>query len=318
MVDNYGREINYLRISLTDKCNLKCVYCMPNGVEFNDEYINDFLSFDDFKFIINSMSELGINKVRFTGGEPLLYPRLEELIKYTKDSGIEDVCMTTNAIGLSGRLRTLKQYGLTKVNISLDSLKEYRYKSITQGGDLKEVILAIDKCIELGIKVKINCVAIKGFNDDELLDLMKITIKKPVDVRFIELMPLGEARKIYKKGYINVKEMINAVEGLEKVEDTENSTADYYRFKNSKGKIGIITPLSCSFCDTCSRLRLTSSGFIKTCLHSKEEIDIKPFINKPLLFKAEMKDIIKSKPERHHLIENKTTDTDRCMYEIGG
>ncbi|WP_304340149.1 GTP 3',8-cyclase MoaA [Metaclostridioides mangenotii] len=318
MVDNYGREINYLRISLTDKCNLRCLYCMPNGVEFDDEYINDFLSFDDYKFIISSMAEMGINKVRFTGGEPLLYPKLEQLIKHTKDSGIDDVCMTTNAIGLTERLQTLKQNGLSKVNISLDSLKEYRYKSITQGGELKYVLSAIDKCIELGIKVKINCVAIKGFNDDEILDLMNMTIRKYVDVRFIELMPLGEARKIYKKGYLNIKDMINSVGGLEKVEDTENSTADYYRFKNSKGKIGVITPLSCSFCNTCSRLRLTSRGFIKTCLHSKEEIDIKPFINKPLLFKAEMKDIVKSKPERHHLIENKTTDTDRCMYEIGG
>lgn len=318
MVDNYGREVNYLRISLTDKCNLRCVYCMPNGVEFDEEYINDDLSFEDYKFIIESMSKLGIKKVRFTGGEPLLYPMLDELVKYTQDSGIDDICITTNAVGLAERVQTLKENGLKKVNISLDSLKEEKYKKITKGGNLTEVLEAIDKCIEVGIKVKINCVAIKGFNDDELYDLMQLTLKKPIDVRFIELMPLGEGKKIYKKGYLNAKELINSIKGLKPVEDTENSTANYYRFENSIGKVGIITPLSCSFCDTCSRLRLTSKGNIKTCLHSKEEIDIKPFIGNTELFNKKMEEIVKDKPERHHLVENESTDTDRCMYEIGG
>ncbi|HFG9165988.1 TPA: GTP 3',8-cyclase MoaA [Clostridioides difficile] len=319
MIDKYGRKIDYLRISLTDKCNLRCVYCMPPDVKFDKNYINENLRFEDYKFIIKAMAEQGITKIRFTGGEPLLYPKLNELIKFTKEEcGINNIGMTTNAIGLSDRIFELEKCGLNKVNISLDSLKEYKYKSITRGGNLKDVLKSIESCLNLGIKVKLNCVAISGFNDDELKDFMFLTVKSPIDVRFIELMPLGEANRVYKKGYFNVKEMIEKIYGLYKVKNDEKSTAEYYMFKGAKGRIGIITPLSCSFCNTCNRIRLTSSGAIKLCLHSKEEIDIKPFLHKPLLFRESMKDIIKQKPEKHHLIENKCSDTNRRMYEIGG
>lgn len=319
MIDKYGRNIDYVRISLTDKCNLRCVYCMPSDVAFEKNYINDVLELDDYKFIIKGMSELGTTKVRFTGGEPLLHPNIVELIRYAyEDCRIDDIGITTNGIGLDKIAYNLYQSGLKSVNISLDSLKEYKYKSITRGGELKHILKSINKCLSLGIKVKINCVVINGFNDDELLDFMLMTKLHPIDIRFIELMPLGEASKVYKKGYFNIGKMIENIDELYKVNSNEKSTAQYYRFDGAKGRIGVITPMSCSFCNECNRIRVTANGTIKLCLHSNEEFDIKEYLNKPMIFKEVMKDIILEKPEKHYLNENQHSDTTRKMYQIGG
>lgn len=319
MIDKFGRNINYLRISLTDKCNLRCIYCMPPNVRFEKNYINNNLSSKDYKFIIKSMSELGITKVRFTGGEPLLHPNLSELIAFTKyECNIDDIGITTNGIGLSDIATQLKQSGLRTVNISLDSLKEYKYKTITRGGCLKEVLKSINTCLRLGIKVKINCVVINDFNDDEIYDFILMTKFNPIDVRFIELMPIGEAQPIYKRGYLNIGEIIDSMQELYKVQTNENTTAKHYMLSGAKGRVGVIAPLSCSFCQNCNRIRVTSSGTIKLCLHSKEEIDIKQYINRPMLFREFMKEIILNKPQKHHLIENQCSDTNRRMYEIGG
>lgn len=319
MIDKYGRNINYLRISLTDRCNLRCIYCMPSDVEFRDEYVNDTLSTEDYKFIIKSMANSGITKLRFTGGEPTLHPGLNELIWFAKNEcNINDIAITTNGLNLAQIASTLKANGLNKVNISLDSLKVYKYKSITRGGDLTQVLDGINVCLKEGIKVKINCVAIKGFNDDEISDFIELIRYNPIDVRFIELMPIGEGQKIYKNGYINVHEMIESIDGLYPVPSEENSPAKYYQFKGAKGRIGVITPLSCSFCKECNRIRVTSNGKIKLCLHSKEEIDIKNYINKPLIFREVLKDIILGKPEKHNLVARQSSETTRKMYEIGG
>lgn len=319
MIDKYGRNINYLRISLTDRCNLRCIYCMPSDVEFRDEYVNDTLSTEDYKFIIKSMANSGITKLRFTGGEPTLHPGLNELIWFAKNEcNINDIAITTNGLNLAQIASTLKANGLNKVNISLDSLKVYKYKSITRGGDLTQVLDGINVCLKEGIKVKINCVAIKGFNDDEISDFIELIRYNPIDVRFIELMPIGEGQKIYKDGYINVHEMIESIDGLYPVPSEENSPAKYYQFKGAKGRIGVITPLSCSFCKECNRIRVTSNGKIKLCLHSKEEIDIKNYINKPLIFREVLKDIILGKPEKHNLVARQSSETTRKMYEIGG
>lgn len=317
MIDKYNREIDYLRISLTDNCNLRCIYCMPNDENFN--CINKILSFDDYKFIIKCFSKIGIKKIRFTGGEPLLYENLDKLIKYTKDEcGIEDICMTTNAIGLYDKIENLKNNGLKKINISIDSLNENKYKKITRGGDLKEVLKALNKCIDLNLKVKVNCVLIKGLNDDELYDFINIAKYKNIDVRFIELMPLGEGIKMFDKGYINLKETLDKIDILKTTKYKEKSVASYYKIDNSNGRIGIITPMSCSFCNNCNRVRVTSNGSIKLCLHSSEEIDIKPYLSDGNKLLNVLKEVIYIKPEKHNLVENKKSDTKRNMYQIGG
>ena len=319
MLDGYERNIDYARISLTDKCNLRCVYCMPEDKVYENNLINDTLSFNDYKFIINGLSQVGIKKIKFTGGEPLLYPHLIELIKYAHyECNIDDISITTNGIGLNEIASELKRSGLKSVNISLDSLKSYKYKSITRGGNLTDVLKSINRCLELGIKVKINCVVIKRFNDDEVYDFIEMANYYPIDVRFIELMPLGEGEYFYENGYFNISNFINDIDELYKIEDEKGSTARLYQAKYAKGRIGIITPISCQFCNTCNRIRITSDGKIKLCLHSNEETDIRYYLNKPMIFKEVLKEIILKKPDKHNLLESNSSDTYRQMYEIGG
>lgn len=319
MLDGYERNIDYARISLTDKCNLRCVYCMPEDKVYENNLINDTLSFNDYKFIINGLSQVGIKKIKFTGGEPLLYPHLIELIKYAHyECNIDDISITTNGIGLNEIAYELKRSGLKSVNISLDSLKSYKYKSITRGGNLTDVLKSINRCLELGIKVKINCVVIKRFNDDEVYDFIEMANYYPIDVRFIELMPLGEGEYFYENGYFNISNFINDIDELYKIEDEKGSTARLYQAKYAKGRIGIITPISCQFCNTCNRIRITSDGKIKLCLHSSEETDIRYYLNKPMIFKEVLKEIILKKPDKHNLLESNSSDTYRQMYEIGG
>ena len=319
MLDGYERNIDYARISLTDKCNLRCVYCMPEDKVYENNLINDTLSFNDYKFIINGLSQVGIKKIKFTGGEPLLYPHLIELIKYAHyECNIDDISITTNGIGLNEIAYELKRSGLKSVNISLDSLKSYKYKSITRGGNLTDVLKSINRCLELGIKVKINCVVIKRFNDDEVYDFIEMANYYPIDVRFIELMPLGEGEYFYENWYFNISNFINDIDELYKIEDEKGSTARLYQAKYAKGRIGIITPISCQFCNTCNRIRITSDGKIKLCLHSNEETDIRYYLNKPMIFKEVLKEIILKKPDKHNLLESNSSDTYRQMYEIGG
>ena len=319
MLDGYERNIDYARISLTDKCNLRCVYCMPEDKVYENNLINDTLSFNDYKFIINGLSQVGIKKIKFTGGEPLLYPHLIELIKYAHyECNIDDISITTNGIGLNEIAYELKRSGLKSVNISLDSLKSYKYKSITRGGNLTDVLKSINRCLELGIKVKINCVVIKRFNDDEVYDFIEMANYYPIDVRFIELMPLGEGEYFYENGYFNISNFINDIDELYKIEDEKGSTARLYQAKYAKGRIGIITPISCQFCNTCNRIRITSDGKIKLCLHSNEETDIRYYLNKPMIFKEVLKEIILKKPDKHNLLESNSSDTYRQMYEKGG
>ena len=319
MLDGYERNIDYARISLTDKCNLRCVYCMPEDKVYENNLINDTLSFNDYKFIINGLSQVGIKKIKFTAGEPLLYPHLIELIKYAHyECNIDDISITTNGIGLNEIAYELKRSGLKSVNISLDSLKSYKYKSITRGGNLTDVLKSINRCLELGIKVKINCVVIKRFNDDEVYDFIEMANYYPIDVRFIELMPLGEGEYFYENGYFNISNFINDIDELYKIEDEKGSTARLYQAKYAKGRIGIITPISCQFCNTCNRIRITSDGKIKLCLHSNEETDIRYYLNKPMIFKEVLKEIILKKPDKHNLLESNSSDTYRQMYEIGG
>lgn len=319
MLDNYGREIDYLRISLTENCNLRCIYCMPEDTKIDDNVINENISFDDYKKIIKNFTKLGINKIRFTGGEPLMYTHLKELIKYTsKDCGIKEIAITTNGIELSENIDELKKYGLTKVNISLDSFDEDKYRKITRGGDLNKVLDAIERCLKLDIKVKINCVFINGMNDSEFDKLIEITKTKPIDVRFIELMPIGQGEKIFERGYINLRNKIKELENIKEYKTNEKSVADYYKLEGAIGRIGIITPMSCSFCNKCNRIRLTSEGNLKLCLHSEEEIDIKPYLKSDDDFINFIENKIKLKPKEHNLNEMKKSQTSRKMYQVGG
>ncbi|MBU3128305.1 GTP 3',8-cyclase MoaA [Clostridium tagluense] len=319
MRDTYGRNINYLRVSVTDRCNLRCVYCMPEeGIKSLKH--EDILRFEDTLKIVRAATALGINKIRYTGGEPLVMKDIDKLIYETsKIPGINDIAITTNGILLSDMAGDLKKAGLKRVNISLDTLNSEKYKSITRVGNLDKVMESIDKCLSLGLKpVKINTVLMRGINDVEFENFLNLTRELPVEIRFIELMPIGEGIKMYEKNNLSFMEMLGLHPELTKIGTEKSSTAELYKLTGAKGRIGFISPVSCKFCGDCNKIRLTSTGTIKPCLHSKEEINLRKYLNNEEMLTNAIKSAIESKPLEHHLREESASRSVKGMSQIGG
>ncbi|WP_313756901.1 GTP 3',8-cyclase MoaA [Tissierella sp.] len=318
MKDSFGREINYLRISLTDRCNLRCIYCMPEkGVsKFSHEEI---LTLEEVYEITKVFVELGVNKIRFTGGEPLIRKGIIDLIyKVSKLDGVKDLAMTTNGILLKEYAKELKKAGLNRVNISLDTLDEEKYSLITRGGKLENVLEGIEEAKKVGLTpIKINTVLIGGFNDDEIESFIGLTEKEDINIRFIELMPIGEAAGWAKEKFISNDIILEKVKELIPIpREDKSSPAVYYKLPNGKGKVGIINPISCKFCANCNRVRLTSKGQLKLCLHSNREIDIKEALKSGQDMRKLIIDSINQKEESHHLENGKYIS--RNMNQIGG
>ncbi|TJX15405.1 GTP 3',8-cyclase MoaA [Tissierella creatinini] len=317
MKDSFGREINYLRVSLTDRCNLRCEYCMPGkGVDKLEH--GDIMTLEDTYEVIKVFVDLGIDKIRFTGGEPLVRLGIVDLIsKVSKLEGVREIAMTTNGILLEKYAKSLKEAGLTRVNISLDTLNKERYRDITRGGDLDKVLNGIKAAKEVGLTpLKINTVLIGGFNDDEIPSLIDLT-RDDIDVRFIELMPIGEAAGFAKEKFIPSSRILEAVKDLiPVVAEDKFSPALYYKLPGAKGKVGIINPISCKFCKSCNRVRLTSTGLLKLCLHSNREIDLKKAFENKEDIKKIISDAILTKEEEHHLEDKEYIS--RNMNQIGG
>ncbi len=318
MKDSFGREINYLRISLTDRCNLRCQYCMPEkGVDKLKH--EDILTLEEIYEVIKVFVDLGINKIRFTGGEPLVRLGVVDLIsKVSKLDGVKEIAMTTNGILLEKYAKSLKEAGLTRVNISLDTLDGEKYKEITRGGELEKVLNGIKAAKEVGLSpVKINTVLIGGFNEDEIADFVNLSMDEDMDIRFIELMPIGKPAGFAEDKFIPSSRILEAVDNLESVEaEDKSSPALYYRLAGAKGKIGIINPISCKFCKDCNRIRLTSTGKLKLCLHSNSEIDVKKAFENKEDVKKLIRDAILTKEEGHHLEDKEYIS--RNMNQIGG
>lgn len=319
MNDIYGRSIDYLRVSLTDRCNLRCIYCMPEEGVCKKSH-DEVLRFEQVLKIVETAASLGVNKVRYTGGEPLILKGIDELIEKTsKIPGIKDIALTTNGILLEDLADKLKAAGLNRVNISLDTLDENKFKQITRGGDINKVLRAIQKCISIGLTpVKINTVLIKGINDNEISDFINLTRELPVEIRFIELMPIGQGEKLYETGFMSSDEVIARFPELTPLQSNKNSTASLYKVNNAKGKVGFISPLSCKFCANCNRIRLTSMGTIKPCLHSANEINIKEYLDNQVLLTSVLKDAMYNKPSQHNLECDKKSGSNKMMYQIGG
>ena len=319
MRDNYGRNINYLRISVTDRCNLRCIYCMPEeGVKSLKH--EDILRFEDTLKIVKVAASLGINKIRYTGGEPLVMKDIDKLIYETsKIPSINDISITTNGILLSEMAQDLKKAGLNRVNISLDTLNSEKFRKITRIGSLDKVMESIYKCLSLGIKpVKINTVLMKGINDSEFVDFLNLTRELPVEIRFIELMPIGEGVKMYEKNKLSFLELLAQHPELTQIQTDKSSTAQLYNIDGAKGKIGFISPVSCKFCTECNKIRLTSTGTIKPCLHSEEEINLRKYLNNEEMLTAALKAAIFNKPLEHHLKEDSVSRSVKVMSQIGG
>ncbi len=318
MRDSFGRKITYLRISLTDRCNYRCIYCMPQrGIDDKLDH-EDMLSLEEMYVLIKDFVELGINKIRFTGGEPLVRRGIVDLVgKVNKLEGIKELTMTTNGQLLKQMAGPLKEAGLNRVNISLDTLDPVKFVEITRCGDLNAVLEGIDEAINVGLTpVKINTVLIGGINDNEIRDLIDFT-KRGIDVRFIELMPIGEAANFAKERFVSTNLVLETVKELVPIErEDKSSPATYYVLPGVKGKVGLINPISCKFCENCNRVRLTSSGKLKLCLHSDREIDLKSALRNNEDIKKIIKDAIWTKEESHHLEDEQYII--RNMHQIGG
>lgn len=321
MEDSYERKIDYLRVSVTDRCNLRCFYCMPEeGVEWKES--SEILRYEEMELIIQAAVNAGIRKVRITGGEPLVRKNVVSFIEYiSKMPEIEDISMTTNGFYLADKLPALKAAGLKRVNISLDTLNSTNFEKITGRSGLDKVLAAIELALELGLyPVKVNMVLLKGINEDDALRLASWTKEKDIDVRYIELMPLGGAGKEYFLPVQVIEERLNSLGKLIDCQEKGNGPALYKKFSGAAGKIGFISPLSNHFCHRCNRMRLTADGKLKPCLISPVEVDIKSVLRQGASLEElteVFKQAVRLKPERHHLNEE-IYQGKRKMSQIGG
>jgi cyclic pyranopterin phosphate synthase len=323
--DSYNRRIDYLRVSVTDKCNLKCVYCTPSkGLKHFKEI--ELLTDEEIIRFIRIAHRHGLRKVRITGGEPLLRKDIIQLLASIKKIGIRELSLTTNGLMLSQMARELKSAGLDRVNISLDTLDAEKYKTIANGGDINLVWEAIKEAERVDLMpVKINVVPIRGINDDEILSFASLTLEKNYHIRFIELMPANCNRLWTKEKCIpsqEIMERISMLGSLKKMKFKGIGPSRNFRIKGAPGVIGIISPVSDHFCNSCNRLRLTAIGKIRPCLFSKEEIDIRSPMRSgasddeidKLFLKA-----IRVKPEGHRLNEITAGNSPvTSMSKIGG
>lgn len=313
MKDRFGRDITYLRISVTDLCNLRCKYCMPeSGVESLCH--SDILSLEEIVEIVKVAAKNGITKIRLTGGEPLVRHGFVHLCKeISKIEQIEDIAITTNGVHLKNMADDLFENKVKRINFSLDTLVKEKYNDITRRNDFDKTMESLFYAIEKGFKVKLNVVLIGGFNDDEIENFVKLANDYDLEVRFIELMQIGETANWSKDKFVSNKIVLEKVPKLEF--DGVSGVAKIYKIKGQKGKIGLISPISCSFCSDCNRIRLTSDGKLKPCLHSKDEINLKGLSGEELeeVFKRGIFD----KPEKHHLEDGKS-ESARDMNKIGG
>ncbi|MGD1074781.1 MAG: GTP 3',8-cyclase MoaA [Thermodesulfovibrionales bacterium] len=323
--DRYNRTIEYLRVSITDRCNLRCVYCMPQcGVApFTHREI---LTYEEIVRVVKVAAALGVRKIRVTGGEPLVRKNIVYLIESLRAvNGIEDISLTTNGTLLEKYAKDLADAGLSRVNVSLDSFKPDRYREITRGGDIDQVMKGIRAAEEAGLTpIKINMVPIRSLNDDEIEDFARLTLRTPYHVRFIEFMPIGAQDLWNSERYISsdaLKAEVEKIGPLIPVRLRKTGPARYFRFNGAGGVIGFISAVTHHFCADCNRLRITADGKLRPCLFSETEIDLKPALRtgssdeetERLLRLA-----IEVKPEGHNIHERRDLLSLKTMSRIGG
>ncbi len=326
MRDGFGRTVDYLRISVIDKCNLRCTYCMPpEGFEWIPKA--EILRYEEIAAIVREMSGMGLRSVRITGGEPLIRQDLPELVRQLRSvPGIEDIALSTNAILLPRFAVELRIAGVDRVNISLDTLRRDRFEEIARrpARAFDETMAGIEAADRAGFApIKINTVLLRGVNDDELDDFVRVTRTRAWHVRFIELMPVGENLHLAGR-FIGSDEILDRIRCIGDLLPDEgpqgNGPARYYRFPGAPGSIGVITPMSHNYCDACNRLRLTADGRLRTCLFGTHEVDLKT----PLRTTGSVRDAVVSalggKPERHALVQGSTEGSGglEALSQVGG
>lgn len=317
MIDKYGREISYLRLSVTELCNLRCRYCMPEDGVCKKRH-EDMLTREEMLDAVKAAAELGIRKVRITGGEPLVKRDILSICRgVARTEGIGEVCITTNGLLLPELAKPLREAGVSRVNISLDTLDEKKYAYITRRGSLAEAVAGIKAALDAGFdKVKINTVLIGGFNDDEIPALAELTRRYPIDLRFIELMPMLDSREFGPEAFIPCSVVTDKLPELQP-EPQDKGVARLFRLPGAMGRIGLISPVSSHFCASCNRIRLTADGKIKPCLHSGQEFSVKGLDHEGML--QQLRAAILAKPACHQeLSAQSLSHAGRNMNQIGG
>jgi cyclic pyranopterin phosphate synthase len=328
LIDNYQRRVNYLRISLTDRCNLRCIYCMPPEAVPKLPH-EEILRYEELLRLVRVATSLGIEKVRLTGGEPLLRRGMVAFIRALAECKLKDISITTNGTLLAECARDLKAAGLTRLNISLDTLRPERFREITGQGLLEEVLRGIERAEAVGFApIKINVVAMAGLNDDEIVEFGRLTLQKPYRVRFIELMPIGRQAGWRPERYLSGQEIKARLRPLGRLyalgkRASFDGPARRFRLKGAAGEIGFINPISRHFCPTCNRLRLTADGRLRACLFSDREVDIKRALRSGFSdeeLRAIFRQAIADKPRRHPrlLPGGPIRKCQRQMSQIGG
>ncbi|HMD02998.1 MAG TPA: GTP 3',8-cyclase MoaA [Candidatus Baltobacteraceae bacterium] len=326
LADAFKRPITYLRISVTDRCNLRCVYCMPEaGLPWIPKA--EILSFEEIVEIVAAGAAVGLRSVRLTGGEPLIRRDLATLVRALADTpGIDDVALSTNGLLLAEQAEELVAAGLRRVNVSLDTLREDRFEALARRPGLGRVLAGIDAALAAGLTpVKLNCVVIRGANDDELADFAELTRTRELYVRFIEVMPVGENLALQRDAYLSADEILERLGSVEQLEPSAgpggNGPARYFSFAGARGAVGVISPLSHDYCERCNRVRLSADGRLRLCLFGDYEIDLRG----PLRGGASRADLtallrggMLIKPERHHLRLGEQASRMRAFSEIGG
>jgi len=326
LADAFRRPITYLRISVTDRCNLRCVYCMPEaGLPWIEK--REILSYEEIERVVAAAASVGVRSIRLTGGEPLVRRDLPLLVaKLAAIPGIEDLALSTNGLLLPDLIGPLVAAGLNRVNVSLDTLRPDRFERIARRPGLDRVLAGIDAAIAAGLApVKVNCVVMRGYNDDELLDFAALTRERAVYVRFIEVMPVVENAAEQGNTYVSSDEILERVGTLAELRPSEgpggNGPARYFSFPGAPGAVGVISPLSHDYCERCNRVRLTADGRLRLCLFGDHEIDVRGPVRAGA-GREEIAGIFRGgmliKPERHHLELGKAGSRMRAFSEIGG
>ena len=330
LVDSFSRTISYLRLSLTDRCNLHCRYCMPDDDTRGLQVLQheDLLTYEELLRIVNIVVNMGMNKLRLTGGEPLVRRGVMDFIaSLAKIQGLEEIRLTTNGVLLSDKAVGLYEAGIRKLNISLDSMRPERFKSITGVDMFHKVWKGIETAEKIGFDVKLNVVAMKGVNDDEFVDFARLAVDRGFQVRFIEFMPVGSDSTWKEASYISsddLKEMIGKIGVLEPLAGSRmDGPARVYTLEmpdGRQGRVGFISPISHHFCDTCNRLRLTSAGRLRACLLHDKEADLKSLLRDGATdeeLRTLIRQTILDKPKGHTLADDKANCSGQ-MSRIGG
>lgn len=327
MLDNFGRKVDYVRISVTDRCDLRCKYCMPESNPYFYEK-KDILSTKKLEKISNALIKLGIKKIRITGGEPLIRKDIVDYMSFLsnklKQKKIDELLITTNGTQLTKYASTLSELGVKRINVSLDSLVKEKFNFITNGGKLDEVLKGIFTAREKKIKIKINTVLLNKFNDDEIIPIMEWCAKNKFKLSFIELMPIGEVPSSRSLQYLSVKtakDIINKKFQLVESSLKSSGPSNYFFCEKLNSYVGFISPISDHFCLTCNRIRVTSNGIIYPCLGDNNSINLNPILETGTEYKLikVLKDVIFNKPEKHYFnINEKSYIKKRFMNTTGG